>query len=184
VLGVDPSLRAVAQFRACKRYAPDAPACVLPLGGEDLPPGLGAFDTVLSMGVLYHRRDPQEHLAELAGTLRPGGELVLETLVVPDAGRAVLEPRGRYAKMRNVWAIPSRLQLLDWVEQAGFSGARLAGSVWTTAAEQRRTDWMRFESLADFLDPEDPARTVEGHPAPLRALLVATWPGAAGAPGD
>jgi tRNA (mo5U34)-methyltransferase len=43
----------------------------------------------------------------------------------------------------------------------------------TTTAEQRSTPWMRFESLAEALDPQDPARTVEGHPAPLRAALLA-----------
>jgi tRNA (mo5U34)-methyltransferase len=176
VLGVDPSLRALAQFAALHRYVPAAPACLLPLGGEDLPPALGCFDTVLSMGVLYHRREPLAHLGELLGTLRPGGELVLETLVVPGEADAVLEPRGRYAKMRNVWSIPTRAALLGWVREAGFVQARIADCTATTTTEQRRTPWMRFESLADFLDPADPSRTLEGHPAPLRALLVASRP--------
>jgi tRNA (mo5U34)-methyltransferase len=33
---------------------------------------------------------------------------------------------------------------------------------------------MHFESLADFLDPLDDNHTVEGHPAPLRAILTAS----------
>jgi tRNA (mo5U34)-methyltransferase len=35
---------------------------------------------------------------------------------------------------------------------------------------------MRFESLADFLDPDDRSKTMEGHPAPLRAIFTATKP--------
>lgn len=173
VLGVDPTLRYLAQFQALKRYLPAAPVTLLPLRGEDLPPQLGAFDTVFSMGVLYHRREPAQHLAELRGALRPGGELVLESLVLDQPGPALLQP-ARYAKMRNVWSVPSCSTLLDWVREAGFDGARLVDLSVTTTAEQRRTAWMRFESLEDFLDPADPSRTVEGHPAPLRALVLAT----------
>ena len=31
-------------------------------------------------------------------------------------------------------------------------------------------------ALADFLDPEDRRRTIEGYPAPRRAVLIATKP--------
>ncbi|MBR9800034.1 MAG: DUF1698 domain-containing protein, partial [Gammaproteobacteria bacterium] len=40
--------------------------------------------------------------------------------------------------------------------------------------EQRATDWMTYHSLSDFLDPADPSLTREGHPAPRRAVLIAT----------
>ncbi len=176
VLGIDPAVRCLAQFRACKRFVPGAPALLLPLGSEDLPPASHCFDTVFSMGVLYHRRDPVAHLHELRGQLRPGGELVLETLCIEDGASAVLEPGGRYAKMRNVWAIPRCDTLLGWLTEAGFGAPRIVDTSLTTTAEQRRTDWMRFESLEDFLDPADPSRTVEGHPAPRRALAIATAP--------
>ena len=42
----------------------------------------------------------------------------------------------------------------------------------TTVEEQRSTDWMTFESLADFLDPNDANKNVEGHPAPLRDIFI------------
>jgi len=32
---------------------------------------------------------------------------------------------------------------------------------------------MTFESLADFLDPTDSTRTIEGFPAPVRAIVAA-----------
>jgi tRNA (mo5U34)-methyltransferase len=46
----------------------------------------------------------------------------------------------------------------------------------TTTDEQRSTDWMRFHSLPEFLDPENPELTAEGHPAPIRAVFIAEAP--------
>jgi tRNA (mo5U34)-methyltransferase len=150
------------------------PVQLLPLGIEDLPANLQAFDTVFSMGVFYHRRSPFSHLAELKGCLRKGGELVLETLVIEGGENEVLVPQGRYAKMRNVWFIPSPATLVSWLSRAGLSEIRLIDVSATTTDEQRSTDWMRFESLSDYLNPNHPDRTVEGYPAPRRAMIVAT----------
>lgn len=173
-IGIEPALLYLAQFAAAKRYVPDEPVHIAPCTLEDLPVGGARFDTVFSMGVLYHRREPQSHLAELKAALRPGGELVLETLVVK--GGEALRPSGRYAQMRNVFAIPSPPTLAQWLTDAGLADVRIVDVTPTRVTEQRSTDWMRFQSLADFLDPQDPARTVEGHPAPLRAILVANKP--------
>ncbi|MEZ5478242.1 MAG: tRNA 5-methoxyuridine(34)/uridine 5-oxyacetic acid(34) synthase CmoB [Thiolinea sp.] len=134
------------------------------------------FDTVFSMGVLYHRRSPLDHLQELKQVLRPGGELVLETLVVDGDARTVLLPEDRYAKMRNVWFIPSVAMLELWLRRLGFVQVRCVDVNVTSTAEQRSTDWMRFESLADFLDPANSALTVEGYPAPRRAVIIANLP--------
>ncbi|MDH5378765.1 MAG: DUF1698 domain-containing protein, partial [Gammaproteobacteria bacterium] len=43
----------------------------------------------------------------------------------------------------------------------------------TSVDEQRSTEWMRFESLADFLDVSNHEKTIEGYPAPKRAIVVA-----------
>lgn len=177
VIGIDPSPLFVMQFRAVKRYLPAEPVDVLPLGIDDLPPALDAFDTVFSMGVLYHRRSPLDHLLQLKGALRPGGELVLETLVVEGDAQSVLVPAGRYAKMGNVWFIPSPALLERWLERCGFRDVRVVDVTPTRVEEQRRTAWMTFQSLADFLDPNDASRTVEGHPAPVRAIAIARKPG-------
>ncbi len=174
VIGIDPSARFVMQFEAIRRYAGAAPVDVLPLGIEALPAELAAFDTVFSMGVLYHRRSPFEHLRELRELLRPGGQLVLETLVIGGGPGQVLVPEGRYAKMANVWFIPTPDTLISWLRKIGFREPAVVDVTPTTTAEQRATEWMRFESLADFLDPENPQRTREGHPAPLRAVFVAS----------
>lgn len=176
-LGIDPSWLFWCQFEALKRYLGALPAYYLPLGIEALPAGMQCFETVFSMGVLYHRRSPMDHLLELRDLLMPGGELVLETLVIEGEEGQVLVPSGRYARMGNVWFLPSVPTLLAWLAKCGFRDAQVVVVTPTTTGEQRSTDWMRFQSLADFLDPLDSSRTLEGYPAPIRAVFVAQAPG-------
>ena len=169
--------RSVFQFYAIKHFAGDQhPVDVLPLGIEQMPNKLKAFDTVFSMGVLYHRRSPMDHLLELKELLRNGGQLVLETLIIEGDEGQVLVPDGRYGKMPNVWFLPSADTLIKWMEKMGFENPRLVDQTKTSIEEQRSTDWMTFESLKDFLDPEDKDKTIEGHPAPIRAVFVAQAP--------
>ena len=176
VLGLDPFPVYVMQYHAFKRYLPAHANWVVPLGVEQLPAGSRLFDTLFSMGVLYHRRSPFDHLISCRDTLRSGGEFVLETLVIDGKAGEVLVPEKRYAQMRNVWFIPSCLTLESWLRKAQFKEIRLIDVTATTTEEQRATNWMRFHSLANFLDPADPTRTVEGHPAPVRAIMIATAP--------
>ncbi|KAF1066365.1 MAG: tRNA U34 carboxymethyltransferase [Pseudomonas citronellolis] len=173
VVGVDPNWLFFCQFLAMKRYLPDLPAWHLPLALEDLPERLEGFDTVFSMGVLYHRRSPIDHLYALKDCLRRNGELVLETLVVDGDVNTVLVPEDRYAQMRNVWFLPSVPALALWLRRAGFTDVRCVDLSRTSVEEQRSTPWMRYQSLPEFLDPQDSNRTIEGLPAPLRATLVA-----------
>jgi tRNA (mo5U34)-methyltransferase len=174
VVGIDPSPLFICQFFAMKNFIQNPKAWVLPLGIEDLPEAPGAFDTVFSMGVLYHRKDPMEHVDRLKAYLRPRGQLVIETLVVDGPEGHVLIPEGRYAKMRNVWNIPSVATLEKWMREAGMKEVKVVDECVTTTEEQRATEWMTFESLPDFLDPSDSSITAEGHPAPKRAVVVAT----------
>jgi len=179
VIGIDPTALFLAQFLAIGKLlrpmSPDLAGRVelLPLGIEAMPAELAAFDTVFSMGVLYHRRSPIDHLLELRGALRPGGQLVLETLVIEGADDQVLVPRGRYAKMRNVWFVPTPAMLENWLQRCGFRSVRMVDVTPTGLEEQRSTEWMTFESLADFLDPADTRFTIEGYPAPRRGILIA-----------
>ncbi|WP_341503529.1 tRNA 5-methoxyuridine(34)/uridine 5-oxyacetic acid(34) synthase CmoB [Gallaecimonas sp. GXIMD4217] len=177
VVGIDPSQLFLIQFQAIKHFAARAsdrplPVDLLPLGIQELPE-LRAFDTVFSMGVLYHRKSPLEHLEQLRSQLVDGGELVLETLVVDGDEQKVLMPTGRYGKMRNVWFIPSSAALCLWLSRCGFADIRVVDECVTSLDEQRATDWMTNESLVDFLDPEDQSKTVEGYPAPKRAVIIA-----------
>ena len=173
VIGIDPSPRFVIQFLMIKHFFNQPAIDVLPVGIEAVPKNLQAFDTTFSMGVLYHRRSPMDHLKELKETLKPGGQLVLETLVVDGEQGHCLVPEGRYAMMNNVWFLPSCLTLESWLRKCGFKNPRLVDLNQTSIAEQRQTDWMKFHSLADFLNPEDSNQTAEGHPAPKRAVFIA-----------
>jgi len=176
VIGIDPMQLFLCQFEAVRKLlGDDRRAHLLPLGIEQLP-ALQAFDTVFSMGVLYHRRSPLDHLMQLKNQLVSDGELVLETLVIEGDENAVLVPGERYAQMRNVYFIPSAAALKSWLEKCGFVDVRIADYAVTSVEEQRRTAWMTSESLAEFLDPNDSSKTVEGYPAPLRAVLVARKP--------
>ena len=175
-VGIDPSPLFLCQFEVIKHFTNGYKGIqVLPLGIEELPE-LRAFDTVFSMGVLYHRRSPIDHLLQLKAQLCDGGELVLETLVIDGDDNQVLVPGERYAKMRNVWFIPSSAALLGWLNKCGFENIRVVDEGVTSLDEQRRTDWMRNESLADFLDPKDPSKTIEGYPAPKRTIIIANKP--------
>lgn len=176
VVGIDPTLNYVMQFAALRHFLPAERIHVLPLRLQELPSGSRAFDTTLSMGVLYHQRSPIEHLRRLRQTLRPGGQLVLETLYLPGDDAFARTPPRRYARMRNVWLLPSVPELETWLARTGFRDIRVADRSVTTVDEQRTTEWMPFESLADALDPADASRSIEGWPAPRRVVVVAKSP--------
>lgn len=172
-VGVEPTLSFVAQFYALAHLLGEQRAVMIPTTLEKLSRA-PLFDTVFSMGVLYHRRNPLGHIQELAECLKPGGELVLETLVIEGDEQQALTPTDRYAGMRNVWFIPSVPKLCVWLARLGFESIRLVNQEATSLDEQRATDWTDFKpSLANFLDPQDRSKTIEGYPAPLRAILTA-----------
>ncbi|WP_300730051.1 tRNA 5-methoxyuridine(34)/uridine 5-oxyacetic acid(34) synthase CmoB [Pseudomonas sp.] len=173
VIGVDPNWLFFCQFQAVQRFLQQDAVWHLPFPFEDLPANLEGFDTVFSMGVFYHRRSPIEHLLALKDCLVKGGELVLETLVIEGDANQVLVPEDRYAQMRNVWFLPSIPALERWLRRAGFSDVRCVDVSITTVEEQRATEWMKFQSLSDYLNPNDPSKTIEGLPAPMRAVIVA-----------
>jgi tRNA (mo5U34)-methyltransferase len=177
VIGIDPTPLFVVQFWALQKYLQRDNVWVLPVSIEQVPDKLQAFDTVFSMGVLYHRRSPLDHLQELKDCLRPGGQLVLETLVIEGELGTALLPEGRYARMGNVWFLPSVATLLSWLRKLGYVDPQLVDVGVTTTQEQRSTEWMRFHSLANFLDPDDASKTIEGYPAPRRAIVTARVPG-------
>ena len=173
VVGIDPTELFLCQFEAVRKLLNnDRRANLIPLGIEQMQP-LAAFDTVFSMGVLYHRKSPLDHLSQLKNQLVKGGELVLETLVVDGDVNTVLIPADRYAKMKNVYFIPSVAALINWLEKVGFTNVRCVDVATTTLEEQRKTDWLENESLIDFLDPNDHNKTIEGYQAPKRAVILA-----------
>jgi len=176
ILGIDPSQKFLAQFSIIKKYLGKQPVHLLPLGIEDMPENqlTSGFDTVFSMGVLYHRKSPINHLMELKNLIAKNGELVLETLVIDGDENQVLVPQGRYAQMRNVWFIPSAKALQLWLKKSGFNNVRCVDINQTSLDEQRATEWMHFHSLENYLDADNKELTIEGYPAPKRALFIAS----------
>lgn len=172
-VGIDPMALYLCQFEAIRKLlGNDQRAHLLPLGIEELPK-LNAFDTVFSMGVLYHRRSPLDHLFQLKDQLVDGGQLVLETLVIDGDLHQALMPGERYAQMRNVYFIPSVPTMINWLHKCGFSDVKMVDKSVTSLDEQRKTEWMTSDSLADFLVPNDSSKTIEGYPAPMRAVFIA-----------
>ena len=178
VIGVDPYLRYIVQFRMLTHFMRDATenAMLAPVGFESLPDNLEMFDTIFSMGVIYHHRSPFEHLQKIFDGLRSGGEVIMESIVVDGNEQTILCPQDRYTKMRNVWFLPSALALENWIKRVGFQNVRTINISTTSMQEQRTTRWMPFESLADFLDPADSNKSFEGYPAPKRAIILAEKP--------
>ncbi len=176
VIGVDPTILFVMQFLAINHFERNDSVFVVPARMQELPLPARRFDTTFSMGVLYHQRSPVDHLRELGQTLRPGGQLVLETLFLPGDEAFARTPTDRYARMRNVWMLPTVSELTTWLARSGYRDIAVVDCSVTTTEEQRSTDWMTFESLRESLDPGDPSLTVEGWPAPRRVVITATSP--------
>jgi tRNA (mo5U34)-methyltransferase len=174
VTGIDPNLLYVIQFLAINHFVREDSVFVLPMRLHELPGPARSFDTTFSMGVLYHQRSPIDHLRQLRDTLRPNGQLVLETLFLPGEEACARTPVDRYARMKNVWLLPTIPELMSWMRRSGFLNLEVVDQSITTTEEQRSTEWMAFESLAEALDPADPTRTIEGWPAPRRVILTAS----------
>lgn len=173
VLGVEPQSSFYFQYLAVSKFLKQENVYCLPVPHDRLPDMGRYFDTVFCMGVLYHRKSPIEMLKQICDSMRPGGELILENIVIDSKENICLFPKDRYAKMRNVFFIPDLAAMESWLLRAGFKNIRCVDVTKTSLEEQRKTRWIHTETLKDFLDPNDPDITVEGYPAPVRAIFIA-----------
>lgn len=184
VIGIDPSILFFSQFLLIKNALPKELFLAnsdsifpikqrifnLPMALEAMPSDFALFDTVFSMGVLYHRQSPIEHLNLLFKKLKNGGELFLETLIIDGDATNVLVPEGNYAGMSNIWFLPSSKALELWLKKVGFSDIKILDLSYTSLEEQRSTEFMQSQSLKDFLS-EDQKTTKENLPPPQRILI-------------
>ena len=174
VLGVEPQSTFYFQYLTLQKFLNQDNVFCLPVPHDQLPKMDKYFDMVFCMGVLYHRKSPVQMLKDICDSMRSGGELVLENLIIDSKQNICLFPKDRYAKMRNIFFIPDLLVMESWLLRAGFTNIRCVDVTKTSLEEQRKTRWIQTESLKDFLDPNDPDKTIEGYPAPVRAIFIAT----------
>ena len=173
ILGVEPQSSFYFQYLAMQKFLNRDNVFCLPVIHDHLPRMDRYFDTIFCMGILYHRKSPIEMLKSIHDLMKPGGELVLENLIIDSKRNVCFFPKNRYAKMRNIFFIPDLLVMESWLLRAGFTNIRCVDVTKTSFEEQRKTRWISTETLQDFLDPEDSEKTIEGYPAPVRAIFIA-----------
>lgn len=194
IIGFDPSALFFCQFSLLQQLT-HAPLRYELLGVQDLiaytNTKAAKFDVLFCLGVLYHRSDVFATLKSLAQSLHKNGVAFIDTLIFDPANLLsksstpessalpqplreldlVLSVRGSYAKMSNVYFLPTLRALEGWCERCGFVDMELLAIMPTTTQEQRKTRWIDSLSLESFLDPDDESKTIEGYPAPKRAYI-------------
>ena len=174
VIGFEPSVQHYYCFKALNGVAGFDNLDIDLLGVEHINLFPESFDLIFLMGVIYHRSSPVDVLRDVYGALKPGGSIIIESQAIPGIEPIALFPDKTYAKAPGTYFVPTGPCLKNWLQRAGFSEVDLFCSHPMSSTEQRKTDWMIFESYSDFISPSDPQLTVEGHPAPWRVFLKAT----------
>ena len=169
VVGFDPMAIFKLQFDFINHFVKSDKLKYELLGVEHLPFYEEKFDTIFCLGVLYHRSDPVAMLKQLKQALKDGGEVILDTFIIEGEDEIALTPK-RYAKMRNIYFIPTINALKNWAEVAKFKEFEVLEIKPTDLNEQRKTDWIEGESLNNFLN-EDGTKTIEGYPPPIRGYV-------------
>lgn len=173
VVCLEPSFLPFIQFHFLNYFADDVKIRFLPLTLEGSPKRPYLFDKVFIMGTLYHSKTPFEHLKNATRFLKDGGFLILETLIFDSNESSLFVPKENYARMPNVWQLPSFLAIKSWLSALGFTEIELLSVNTTGIAEQRETVHMPFKSLNDGLSIENNNLTVERYPRPQRGIIIA-----------
>ncbi len=168
VLGIDPTVPTHLAFSALNGMARVPQLHHELLGVEHVHLFPECFDVIFLMGILYHHPSPLGILKQVTGALKPGGVLLLETQGIPGNEPVALFPVKRYARVPGTYFVPTASCLENLMKRAGLKGVKIFDSHAMSNEEQRKTDWMVYQSYSDFLDPDDATRTVEGYPAPIR----------------
>lgn len=176
VIGFEPECRHALNFALLQHFAKAPSLYFEPLGIEHMELYPNFFDTVFCLGILYHHTDPIGLLKKIFTSMAKGGQLIVECQGIPGQEPIALMPEGRYAKARGFWWLPTRSCLEHWIKRSGFIKIDCFEDVELTSSEQRRSNYAPIDSLEDFLDKDDPGKTVEGYPAPRRFYLRATRP--------
>lgn len=171
VVGFEPSVQHYYCFQALKNMAGLNNLHIDLLGVEHINLFPQTFDVIFLLGIIYHRISPIDVLKDIFTALKPGGRLILESQAIPGEEPYALFPDKTYAKVPGTYFVPTGKCLENWMKRSGFAEVRLFDSHPMSSEEQRRTEWMTFESFSDYINPENSLLTVEGYPAPCRVFL-------------
>ncbi len=171
--GIDPVLPFAAQYELIKRASGLTNVAFDLFGVEHVDQWREQWDCIFHMGIVYHHRSPIHQMLAIREALVPGGQAIIETIGIPGNDSVALFPPDRYARMGNVWFVPTLACLVAWADKARFSEIEVIADTALTTQEQRLSAWCPppSQSLMDGLDPSDPTRTIEGHPAPRRFMI-------------
>jgi len=173
VLGIDPMVRYYFHHMLNRKFHHDPRLNFDLLGVDDMDIFPEFFDVVFFMGIIYHRRNPVETLNLINSSMKRGGTLILESSGIPGDEPYCLFPDGRYMKAPGYWFLPTGTALKNMLSRTGFHKIEIFENFKLEVEEQRQTPWAIYESLEHFLDPENPEKTVEGYPAPVRIYIRA-----------
>lgn len=173
VLGIDPMIKYYFNNLLLQRFAQEPNLHFDLLGVEHMHLFENFFDVVFFMGIIYHRRNPIQTLMDIHKSMKKGGTLILEVSGIEGDEPYCLFPEDRYMKSRGYWFLPTWKAMENMLKKTNFIEIETFDKFPLDIHEQRKTDWSRWESLEDFLDPDDPAKTVEGYPAPQRIYIKA-----------
>ncbi|NOQ45681.1 MAG: tRNA 5-methoxyuridine(34)/uridine 5-oxyacetic acid(34) synthase CmoB, partial [Desulfobulbaceae bacterium] len=174
VLGFEPYVQHFYTFRTLNGFIGRNNLKVELLGIEHLNLFPECFDVIFCLGILYHRPSPIDALRDLYNALKPGGTVIIESQAIPGRDSMALFPEHTYAKVPGTWFVPTASCLQNWLLRAGFTDINFFYSHAMSSKEQRKTDWMVFESYEDFIDKQNPELTIEGYSAPWRVFFKAT----------
>ena len=173
VLCLEPNLVHVSQFSAINHFVNSENIRMIPERIEESGLKNSKFDLIFSMGLLYHQRNPSEHLNNLKDLLADNGKLVLETIISPKECGLALEPfNGKYASMPNVHFVHTDNGCKSIFRNLNIQVHAESDLVVTNDKEQRSTKWMPFKSFESALNLQNQSITVEGYPAPKRKFYV------------
>jgi tRNA (mo5U34)-methyltransferase len=171
VLGLEPYAKHWFTFQLLNHYAQLKQLYFELLGVEHMSLFPNAFDVVFCLGILYHHKDPVSLLEGIRRSLRKKGRLFIDCQGIAGHAPMALIPGPRYAGARGIWYLPTLPGLKNWLRRAGFQQVSVIFQEKLSMDEQRSTPWAPIDSLRQFLDPNDPEKTIEGYPAPYRFYL-------------
>ena len=173
VLCLEPNLVHVSQFYAINNFINSEKIMMIPERLEESGLANSKFDVIFSMGLLYHQRNPFEHLNNLKDLLADNGKLVLETIISPKECGTALEPsNGKYASMPNVHFVHTDNGCKSIFRNLSLQVHAESDLAVTNDNEQRSTKWMPFKSFESALNLQNKSVTIEGYPAPKRKFYL------------